>query len=309
MLPIDLAPKRTEISALSASDVTAMLRRHYQPEGRPPAGVFAPEIQSPCGHRRADLIWMPTTIAGGKGELHGHEIKCSRADLLTELADPAKADPWAQYCTRWWLVLSRPDLITGLDVPDAWGILAPPSGRRTRTMTVLRPAPKLKPTNPAPGIARLAAWQLYGHHDDMVGLRHQLDQRDRDLAYERKRVRELELGGSRKPSAGALRVQKILDLLDERLRAETRIFHSEVPDEVVVGALLDHVATAQAARDLRWDLERVARAVQAVTRPFEHSARTLADASRLGNVAARGDNERAAVDAILATLPGAEVVR
>src|SRR5690348_2999491 len=78
-------------SGLTAKHMVEMLRRHYLPEGRPPAGVFAPEIGSPDGKRRADLIWMPTTIAGGTG-LHGHEIKVSRSDLLTELDDPTKAD-------------------------------------------------------------------------------------------------------------------------------------------------------------------------------------------------------------------------
>lgn len=308
-LPMDL-DARPDVgkAALNATAVTTMLRRHYQPEGKPPAGVFAPEIQSPCGNRRADLIWMPTTIAGGKGELHGHEIKCSRADLLAELADPAKADPWGQYCTRWWLVVSRPDLVDGLDIPEPWGILAPPSGRRTRTMTVLRPAPKLTPANAAPGMARLAAWQLYGHHAEVVDLRGKLEHAERDLEYQRKRVRELELGGARKPSATALRVQSIVDLVQQQLRAETRIYYDKVPDEVVAAAIVDHVATRAAAQQMRWDLDSIARAVETLTRPFANSARTTADAGRLGTVAARGDDERAALDAILAALPGTEVV-
>ncbi len=297
-----------DVRALNAGDMTVMLRRHYQPEGRPPAGVFAPEIESPDGHRRADLIWMPTTIAGGKGELHGHEIKCSRADLQAELADPTKADPWAKYCTRWWLVISRPDLTAGLDVPEAWGVLAPPSGRRTRSMTVLRPAPKLQPANPAPGVARLAAWQLYGQAAQVAGLQQQVQTQDQELKRLRRQVRELELGGSRAPSKQALRVQKIVDLVNDLLRAETQIYTTDVPEEVIAAAIVDHVATRSAARHMRWDLEAIARAVETLTKPFANSASDLTTAARLGNAAARGEDEQAAVDAILAALPGAEVV-
>ena len=79
----------------TARDVVAMLQRHYLPEGRPAGGVLAIEIGAPDGTRRADAVWAPFTIAGGDG-LIGHEIKVTRSDVLAELADPAKADPWAQ---------------------------------------------------------------------------------------------------------------------------------------------------------------------------------------------------------------------
>jgi len=134
-----------------------MLRRHYLPEGRQPAGIFAPEIQAPTSTRRADLIWQDVTTVG-KGRLVGHEVKVARADVLAELADPLKADAWQRYCDEWWLVLADPTLVDGLDVPELWGIMAPPSGRRTRSMTIVRQAPRLQPVDKAPAFETIGKW-------------------------------------------------------------------------------------------------------------------------------------------------------
>lgn len=147
----------------TASDMLAMLRRHYLPEGRPPGGIFAPEIVAPNSLRRADLIWQGVT-AGSGYELVGHEIKVNRADVLAELADPTKSDPWQRYCHRWWLVIPHVALIDGLELPPTWGVLTPPSGRRTRSCTVSRPAPDLKPHDPAPAYLTLATWLHWRHN-------------------------------------------------------------------------------------------------------------------------------------------------
>lgn len=141
----------------TAKDMIAMLRRHYVADETRPGGIFAPEIQAPGGNRRADLIWQGVT-AGSGHELIGHEVKVTRADLLAELADPTKSDPWQKYCDRWYLVVLHPSLIEGLELPPTWGVLAPPSGRRTRSMSVITKAPQLKPANQAPAYLTLATW-------------------------------------------------------------------------------------------------------------------------------------------------------
>jgi hypothetical protein len=55
-------------------------------------------------------------------ELLGFEIKASRADWLRELANPAKAEPIAGYCDKWWIVAEvgcvRPD-----ELPPLWGLM------------------------------------------------------------------------------------------------------------------------------------------------------------------------------------------
>lgn len=148
----------------TAKDVITMLRRHYIADETRPGGIFAPEIQAPAGNRRADLIWQGCTASSGH-ELVGHEVKVTRADLLAELADPTKSDPWQKYCDRWYLVVLHPSLIDGLELPPTWGVMAPPSGRRTRSMTVTVKAPKLKPAGQAPAYATLATWLHWRLHN------------------------------------------------------------------------------------------------------------------------------------------------
>lgn len=146
-------------------DMIEMLRRHYIAENKPPAGVFAPEIQAPgSSGRRADLIWQGVTSAAG-WELIGHEVKVTRADILNELSDLTKSDPWQRYCDRWWLVVPDLKLVDGLELPPAWGVLTPPSGRRTRSMTVAAPAPKLTPDDKTPALRTLTAWLHWKRHD------------------------------------------------------------------------------------------------------------------------------------------------
>lgn len=275
-----VAPEPAEPLTGDAKTMLAMLRRHYLPEGRPDGGVFAPEIGSPCGRRRADLIWMPTTRAGGTG-LHGHEIKVSRTDLLVELADPTKAEPWAQYCTRWWLVVPHPSLIAGLDMPAAWGVLAPPSGRRTRTMTVVRPAPDLNPREPAPGIARLAAWQLHNRLDETVQvaqenarLRATVEQQRRELDQ----MRAEGLGRSSNPQAQA--VARILAAIEEKGR-EHDLWLSKPDEAAIVTAFIDQYATVEAAKAIRARLGHVVKQVERLTDPFGYALEELRKAHRI----------------------------
>lgn len=62
-------------------------------------------------------------------EVHGFEVKVSRADLLSELADPEKAKAAMQYVNFWWLVVGSEEVIDGITVPPEWGILAVKEGR------------------------------------------------------------------------------------------------------------------------------------------------------------------------------------
>ena len=156
-------PSRSEKATAAA--MIEMLRRHYLPDESRPAGIFAPEIQAPGPtQRKADLIWLGCTAATGK-LLVGHEVKVSRSDLLVELADLTKSDPWERYCDRWYLVVPHTSLIEGLELPESWGVMLPPSGRRTRSMTVHRQAPLLKPAEQSPALKTLAAWMHWRVRD------------------------------------------------------------------------------------------------------------------------------------------------
>lgn len=179
-------------TSLNAKGMTALLREHYLPEGRPAGGIFASEIGSPDGRRFADAIWQSTTRSGGLLFV-GHEIKVSRADVAVELKDPTKAEPWMQYCDQWWLTISDPALIEGLDIPDAWGVMAPPSGRRKRSMTVIKEAPLLKPVSKEPGLLRLLTWYATQQKEIRQELsleKFNLENRVRNLEYEVKNAKD-----------------------------------------------------------------------------------------------------------------------
>lgn len=168
-----------------------LLRAHYLPEGKPESGIFASEIGSPDGRRFADAIWQSTTRSGGLLFV-GHEIKVSRADVAVELADPTKAEPWMQYCDQWWLTVSDPALVDGFDIPEAWGVMSPPSGRRKRSMTIIKEAPLLKPVSKEPGLLRLLTWYANQQKEErrQLSIDHQtLENKIRNLEYEIKNVK------------------------------------------------------------------------------------------------------------------------
>jgi hypothetical protein len=151
------------------------LKRALLPTTGWPKGCFAVEIEAPRPRklvrrrgrtrvrktgprRRADVIWAPAN----QGTLIGYEIKVSRADLIRELAEPAKTEAWKQYCDEWWLLVGNPAILTGLTIPEDWGILSPPAGRATKTLNLIQQAPDLKPTiDTVPAWARLSAWQAW----------------------------------------------------------------------------------------------------------------------------------------------------
>lgn len=127
----------------TAAEMYQFLEAAYAPPpSKPPGGRLLKEIQAPHSTRRADALYLPITT-GHRGTIIGHEIKVSRSDVIAELRDPHKADSWLRYCTKWWLVIGDPSLIDGLDIPEEWGIMAPPT--KNRFMTTIRPAPKLTP--------------------------------------------------------------------------------------------------------------------------------------------------------------------
>jgi hypothetical protein len=110
--------------------------------------------------RRADAIWVPANM----NTLIGYEIKVSRMDLVRELAEPAKTEQWKQFCNRWYLLVGNPAIVEGLVIPADWGVVAPPSGRATRTLTVLSPGTDLAPIDQTPAWCRVVGWQAWHHH-------------------------------------------------------------------------------------------------------------------------------------------------
>lgn len=55
--------------------------------------------------------------------IHGHEVKVSRADWLTELRDLSKSERIKRYCNFWWLVVSDAGIVKDGELPEGWGLM------------------------------------------------------------------------------------------------------------------------------------------------------------------------------------------
>jgi hypothetical protein len=91
--------------------------------------------------RRADAVWLDITDRQ-RPLVEVHEIKVSRADLVSELRQPEKSAVWMRQSHRFWLTVPDPALIDGLALPQEWGVLALPS---RSIPVVVRAAPPLTP--------------------------------------------------------------------------------------------------------------------------------------------------------------------
>jgi hypothetical protein len=94
--------------------------------------------------RIADFIAAdkyPGMPYGSALALHGHEVKVSRADWLTELRDPEKAEAFRPYMHHWWLVVSDSSIVRPGELPEGWGLIVK-SGTRLRAKVK---APRLDP--------------------------------------------------------------------------------------------------------------------------------------------------------------------
>lgn len=263
------------MSEMTATDLTEILRSHYLPPNRPAGGLFAVEVGSPCGRRRADALWLPLTRAGGTG-LVGHELKVSRSDVLAELADPTKAEPWAQFCSRWWLVVSDPALVEGLDIPEAWGIMSPPSGRRTRSMTIIRQAPRLRPMEPALGLRRLLGWYFYGTQERAGDAERNIKWRDREIETLRRNLAEARAGSNGSPHSA--RIARIIHEAEKRAQSDG-LWGAHFDEESVIHALVDAEATRHAAAAMRRELETLTRQLH---EPLKYARNELAKATKVG---------------------------
>lgn len=63
--------------------------------------------------------------------IHGHEVKVSRSDWLTELRDLSKSERIKRYCNFWWLVVSDSAIVKDGELPNGWGLLVK-SGNKLR---------------------------------------------------------------------------------------------------------------------------------------------------------------------------------
>ena len=105
---------------IAAGDIRAALRlRHPSKEW---ALFFEVSDAAGLGRgRSADAVAMNLWPSRGL-EIHGFEIKVSRADWKRELALPEKAESVQRFCDRWWIAAPA-GLIQASELPPTWGLL------------------------------------------------------------------------------------------------------------------------------------------------------------------------------------------
>lgn len=109
---------------------TALTKRYAAPQW-----ALAFEVADATGYgksRSADAVAMGLWPSRGL-EVHGIEIKVSRADWLRELRDPEKSAAVQRYCDRWWLAVSDAEIVRDGELPSTWGLLVLQKGGKLIT--------------------------------------------------------------------------------------------------------------------------------------------------------------------------------
>lgn len=120
----------------AVSDVRALLRRRYAH----PEWALCFEVANATGsnaRRYADAVAMNLFPSRGLA-LHGFEIKVSKQDFMSEVANPEKSAAVQQYCDHWWIVAPAKAVDESL-LPKTWGWLRVDADR----LVVVKQAPDL----------------------------------------------------------------------------------------------------------------------------------------------------------------------
>lgn len=119
------------MSKRDEAEMFALLRRKFtQSAGNGPAYAFVEQVRNDAGFnacRTIDAVTMSLWPSRGL-RLSAYEIKCSRADWLKEMREPAKAEAFAPFMDFFWLVVSDKAIVKAGECPEAWGLMAPTGG-------------------------------------------------------------------------------------------------------------------------------------------------------------------------------------
>lgn len=240
------------------------LHAHYiKPEDRlSQAGagaVFLTEVTAPGSTRRADAVYLGLWQSRGAGDIDVCELKTSRSDWRRELDNPAKAEAWWPYSTRFWVVAPSTAVVPTEEVPDGWGLMVPgPRGRRFKTI--------VKPAERKPELTTGLLLTLLKNTETTrtnalrtQGMRLQQEHHNREQQLRR------ELAGA--ADAGTKKRIEALEELEKNLGIQigTSNWKQQIEPALVGRAMGDYIRTAdahdQALGDIDWqarNLEQVA---------------------------------------------------
>lgn len=130
-LTLDTDPPDSAAVKLTASDVCDALHSRYNKPSQGREGeqyVCIEEARAGAGFKgndgRCDFLAINTWQSRGM-ELIGHEVKVSMSDWKAELSKPKKAERFARFCRRWYVVVPN-ELAAKIkhEVPPLWGLLS-----------------------------------------------------------------------------------------------------------------------------------------------------------------------------------------
>ena len=140
-------PAPTRLPTATERDMLDLLLARYNSE-RP--GTIADRwVRAEHVRSTQRLGYVPVSIAdfvavdkyGTTQAVHGHEVKVSRSDWLSELKDPEKSERIKRFCDFWWLVVPDASIIKPGELPEGWGLMVQ-SGKVLRAKVR---APRLTP--------------------------------------------------------------------------------------------------------------------------------------------------------------------
>ncbi len=121
------------VTIQKTEEIMFALRNKYQA----PIYAFLTNVGNATGNkcnRHADAIAMCLWESRGL-EIIGFEVKASRSDWLHELKKPDKADPIANYCDSWYLVLGDANILRFGELPMGWGLMVPHTRTELKIIT------------------------------------------------------------------------------------------------------------------------------------------------------------------------------
>jgi hypothetical protein len=136
------------------AELVQMLRKRHARLGNGGSGEYAflTQVRDAAGFygsRTLDVVTLSLWPSRGM-ELHGYEVKVSRADWIRELHEPAKAEAFVQRLDRFSLVVADEAMVAPGELPPGWGLMAVRGGR---LVTVVQ-APNLRRGKEPPPVSR-----------------------------------------------------------------------------------------------------------------------------------------------------------
>ena len=147
----------------TAAELTAELRTALKARYDPREWLLFEEVgfteaRGSYGYGRqrvADAIAVHLWRSRGN-EVHGFELKATRADWQRELNIVGKADAAGRHCHRWWVV-AQPRVVELNEMPATWGLM---ELNRVGKLVVKRQATRVRDPEPL-ATSRLISWVAY----------------------------------------------------------------------------------------------------------------------------------------------------